>query len=1169
MARAPSIGKAAQIRTIIVDQNGKPVRGAVAMLPYHDGKQMQQLRMPAANSKGNATIKLPQSRFNVVRGNYKPQEVTVISDRAALPVKKTRRIRNNAETLIVEITVLVKEPELQTQSVIRDQNGKAVANAVAILAYTEKDKNTALALPRTDANGLTTVTLPLSRFDALRKTYKSATIKQGRKALRVTASRKTTNNARLLVIEHTVFIEEPIREIRKITVFVTDQNGNTVPGARVSLRYKAASGEAEYQMPVCNDVGTATVNMPDDDYLPVRKYYIKPPKVELNGIALEVLKSSRSPNTRKMMRVSVNVAIPVKKEDPTPPPKPQDTGPEIVIDIPPPIDDGPDDVPSVPADTPLDQNTIEDEPAPTPPPSALEKKMNSKTAKRLFRFNAIRPVVPQQDNEKGIEYTGELTPLLKRLQALTDNIQARSFAADEITKYDFFKADRFENTKFWPLISSMKRAYNLRKVSDIDEIRSELADAFADYTTPGQLEGFVKNKGDIWDHYILSLLNHRVSDKKRAALVDCIKAVELLRRKERIRTSTDFIKLLLKSPILPAWLVKLVAADFRDRFPFVIGITDLMVVKEDPIGYERAEIAHIENVMATEERITTKRQLDRTETTTTYETERIKETMKETSTSIHSAMSQEIEASISQTAGLSTGATVSASYGPAVSVDTNASFDFTTASEETASSAQEYAQDIVERAVATVSNRERNETITVVLSESEDTDVQTFSNIAPGAEHVIGVYRNIDQIWKAQVFNYGKRLMLDIVVPEPSLNWRLSRDEDSLPDQKLKEPEKLDIDPKTIDMGRYQNLANIWGATNVPAPPDSMVSVSKTVELEIPKFGTAEASSVSMASAQLQIPDGYRGTEARVDFFGDSKKENNDSKDDAKIVINGTERDIESSSSTISLNNHVGTLEFAVYIDFFEGGVASVKVICEVSPETWANWQNNVYDALKAANDKAIDAYNAARKNKEALRDMEQENLHPDIKNNIEKMELKRSVVSMLTMDNYEDSGSVDLEEVGDLKYPSVRFQEARKEGAYARFFEEAFEWQEMTYLYYPYFWARREEWFKLMNQRDPDYNFNAFVQSGAARVNLAVRPGFEAAVMWFLATGEVWKGGPTPMVGDPLYIALIDEIVENKGRDLDKPTPVGEPWTYSIPTSLVVLDPDDSAVPPPDETED
>lgn len=1066
---------------------------------------------------------------------------------------------------------------------ISNTRGLPLEGGVTVLAFRSGSKSHEVTLPASDRDGRAEYIFTVKESAALRRGIKpSVELWFNGDQVPEIATKIEKSSDRFLAL--TIFADSPKSENEDapggeaelvVRLTVTDQSLVPVPDASVIL-FDPDTGRALISSPLKTDaagrasaaLSTSGFEMPGEDGLPSAS-------VTLNGQTLQVIETLRLTKTARLQSFEIHVLSPGKED----PPEPDSPGGSVITD------GGKDNLHVQTGNSRSENGSKSTEDAGDAAEPTRDGRLRdrsgektqrnlkrdrtdmSKEAKRLFRFNTVRPVAPQPDSNMGIEYQGELTPFLRRLQTLATREQARSLAAEEIAKDPFFKAARFQNTAYWPLISLMKQAYTMTTTGDVAVIKSDLAETLKDSTKLKDLETQASNVGDIWDDYVLSLLLPHVEDKKRAALVDCLKAVALLNARQTLRTADDFRNCLLRQPILPEWIVHLVGGNFRVRFPFVIGVSDLMVVKEQWIGYQRTEIAHIENVMATEERTTTRRQLNRTETTTTYESERIEEALKETATSTHSAISREVQSSISQSSSLSTGATVSAAYGPTVSVDTSASFDFTTASEQSASSAQEYAQDLVERAVSTVTSRERNETVTVVLSESEDTHVQTFKNLEPGAKHVIGVYRHIDQIWEAQVFNYGKRLMLDLVVPEPSINWRLSREEESLPDSKLKEPAKLNVNPAGIDVDNYQNLANTWGATNVPAPPDTIVSVSKALKLEVPKFGTGEATLCSMATDQIQIPSGYRGEEAVIQFFGDTKKENNDGKDDARIVISGLEKDIETSRQTVSLNNHVGTLEFGVYIDFFEGGVVSVRVDCRISPEAWETWQNSVYDALKAANDKAIDAYVAAKKSKDALTSVLQETLQTDIKRNIERMEVKRAAISMLASDNYEESGSIDLVRDGQVNFPSIRFEEARQEGAYARFFEEAFEWSEMTYLYYPYFWARRSEWFKLMTQRDPDYNFNAFLQSGAARVNLAVRPGFEGAVIWFLATGEVWKGGPIPGVGNPLYVALIDEIVERKGRDLDDPLHVGKPWTYAIPTTLVVLDPDDSIVPPSDGT--
>ena len=53
------------------------------------------------------------------------------------------------------------------------------------------------------------------------------------------------------------------------------------------------------------------------------------------------------------------------------------------------------------------------------------------------------------------------------------------------------------------------------------------------------------------------------------------------------------------------------------------------------------------------------------------------------------------------------------------------------------------------------------------IKEFEENNKHGFDN-RDGAEHVSGVYRWIDIIYKNQLVNYGKRLMYEFMVPEPS-----------------------------------------------------------------------------------------------------------------------------------------------------------------------------------------------------------------------------------------------------------------------------------------------------------------------------------------------------------------------------------------------------------------
>lgn len=70
----------------------------------------------------------------------------------------------------------------------------------------------------------------------------------------------------------------------------------------------------------------------------------------------------------------------------------------------------------------------------------------------------------------------------------------------------------------------------------------------------------------------------------------------------------------------------------------------------------------------------------------------------------------------------------------------------------------------------------------------------------------------------------------------------------------------------------------------------------------------------------------------------------------------------------------------------------------------------------------------------------------------------------------------------------------ALADGTRIRFFEHAFEWDQMQYVFYPYFWARPGGWADRFHARNMDPFLEEFLKAGYARVVVPVRPGFEAA---------------------------------------------------------------------------
>ena len=173
----------------------------------------------------------------------------------------------------------------------------------------------------------------------------------------------------------------------------------------------------------------------------------------------------------------------------------------------------------------------------------------------------------------------------------------------------------------------------------------------------------------------------------------------------------------------------------------------------------------------------------------------------------------------------------------------------------------------------------------------------------------------------------------------------------------------------------------------------------------------------------------------------------------------------------------------------------------------------------------------------------------------VPREELKKAVISVFTAQHFDSFNSI---ETGGMGMPQVALAEAGLEGPYIRFFEQAFEWEQMMFLYYPYYWGRKSRWVEASFIEDADFAFAAFMKAGAARVVVSVRPGFELAVAHFLETGQIWEGGDPPLVTSASYLNIIDEIKERQQAP-GAEVAVGAPWEVRLPTTLIALRKKDS----------
>lgn len=237
-------------------------------------------------------------------------------------------------------------------------------------------------------------------------------------------------------------------------------------------------------------------------------------------------------------------------------------------------------------------------------------------------------------------------------------------------------------------------------------------------------------------------------------------------------------------------------------------------------------------------------------------------------------------------------------------------------------------------------------------------------------------------------------------------------------------------------------------------------------------------------------------------------------------------------------------LPIAIIIEDIEPLAMTFIAHCKVSDELYAKWQVETFGKLIEAYQKQLDDYNA--KMVEVATTTETTlGTNPGFYREIEQMVLRKNCISYLM-----DEAKMGTQfYTGDAleNYVITQNQAMDDYGSFAKFMEQAFDWDLISYNFYPYYWGNRNEWTTLYQTDNNDLLFRNFMQAGMARVIVTVRPGFEDAVMYYMSTGRIWNGGEVPVLGDPLYLSIVDELKEQEYV-------VEETWETVVPSALVAL---------------
>lgn len=557
------------------------------------------------------------------------------------------------------------------------------------------------------------------------------------------------------------------------------------------------------------------------------------------------------------------------------------------------------------------------------------------------------------------------------------------------------------------------------------------------------------------------------------------------------------------------------------------GIGDLLVVRQSLKHYEARELAHIENILKGEYKQRMHRRARTTEETITVETEAKREEERDQQTTERFELKTESSNVQKEDMSLKIGLAVSGKYGPVVEFKATTDFALNTSKEEATKVATSYSKDVTSRATSKIFDRRREERILKTIEVFEEKNTHGIDN-KDGADHVIGQYQWVDKVYEAQVFNYGKRLLFDIMLPEPAAFLLYALGNLPKAGADLVKPQPFTLRPDEINEWNYTTYIKRYEVVGVTPPPQPYLTVAKAVE------GKGAENDGATKALEIPLPDGLQAVGYEWQW-----RANVWSGGDLNVVI-----------LPQPTNNKVGSISLAVKTRKVEAFTVSVAIHCQRTQRALDEWKLKTHAAILQAYQKMLRDYEEKLAALEIQAAQQIEGRNPLENERLIRSELKKGTISVFTAQHYDMFGAINFSSQG---YPQPNLLEAAAEGKYIRFFEQAFEWEQMMFFFYPYFWGRKSNWVNRSLLQDTNPMFAEFVKAGAARVVVSVRPGFEHAVAHFLNTGETWDGGDLPPITSPLYVSIIEEIRE-RDKAPGNEVPQGDPWDVHLPTTLIKL---------------
>jgi hypothetical protein len=480
---------------------------------------------------------------------------------------------------------------------------------------------------------------------------------------------------------------------------------------------------------------------------------------------------------------------------------------------------------------------------------------------------------------------------------------------------------------------------------------------------------------------------------------------------------------------------------------------------------------------------------------------------------------------------LNVGASLSASYS-SVTLSTSFSYNAATNDSESKKDSRNHSMELTKKASARTKMDHKITFKVTSVAGSEDQSVRVISNPSQTDSMRID-YFQLARKWKVDLLRYGLRMTYDIVIPNPGSGIVTLVEDVKALDARINTPfaftlplsaifyNSLAVDPH--DISNYDRLAAQYEAT-VTAPPEARKWVN--VHKETPQLSDDDYSNVHFDSLEFDIDDNYYIYEVQMESNYQTKV--GETKD--FLLMIGNESLSAGAARLIGQSGHL-SLDF-MYQYVFNVAI-NITFSCRPKVQVLLDWRLQVWNQIRQAAEEQYNKTLQVYKDQRAALVQEIADYDALTLRRMEQEEVMKGVLRWLLGPQFylvpfdlanlfgPDTNDPEVHNVLDPnRLTNAEWLSVMEHGEFIKYVQNAIEWENVLYFTYPYFWDSNTLWDFKKFLYHPDPTHRAFLRSGAARVVLTIRPGFEPSF-----TSLVESGAFDTLPGSHPYVTIAQEI--------------------------------------------